>query len=161
MSEGGMAMRAGRAACVFCDIVVGQAAASVVYEDHLVLAFMDNFPINPGHTLVIPKAHYASLSEVPETVAAHLFTVSQRLAGVLGGSGVRCEGINLFLSDGEAAGQEVFHCHLHVLPRFGGDSFRVEHGSSMRPPREELDAIARRISAAYGDVSSTYAPPVE
>lgn len=149
------------AACVFCDIVAGQVAASAIYEDDLVLAFMDNAPINPGHALVIPKGHHTSLSDLPETLGARLFAVGRRLAGVLRRSGVRCEGITLFLSDGEAAGQEIFHCHLHLLPRFRGDSFRVEHGPAPRPPRGELDAVARRISAAYGAALPADAPPVE
>ncbi len=76
-------------------------------------------------------------------------------------SGIRCEGVNLFLSDGEAAGQEVFHCHLHVLPRFQGDSFRVEHGPSVRPSREELEGVAQRLSVAYGETSPGNAPSPE
>ncbi len=66
---------------------------------------MDIAQINPGHALVIPKAHYAALSDLPEVIGAHLFTIAQRLAGVVQRSGVRCEGVNLFLSDGAAAGR--------------------------------------------------------
>ncbi len=161
MNEGSTIPMTGRAVCVFCEIVVGQAAASLAYEDDLVLAFMDNFPINPGHTLVVPKAHYASLSDLPETTASHLFIIGQRLVGALRQSQIQCEGVNLFLSDGEAAGQEVSHCHLHLLPRFRGDYFRVEHAPSLRPSREELDAVARRISAAYSEAYPTYAPSVD
>lgn len=161
MHAGGMVLATRPAACVFCDIVAGQVAASVVYEDDLVLAFMDIAQINPGHALVIPKAHYAALSDLPEVIGAHLFTIAQRLAGVVQRSGVRCEGVNLFLSDGAAAGQEVFHCHLHVLPRFRGDAFRVEPGPSIRPPRGELDAVAQRLSAAYCEAFPADASVVE
>ncbi len=149
MSEGSPIAGTSRAMCVFCEMVAGQVAASPVYEDDLVLAFLDNAPINPGHTLVIPKAHHGSLSDLPEATGARIFSVGRHLAGALRRSGIRCEGVNLFLSDGEAAGQEVFHCHLHVLPRFRDDSFRVEHDPSMRPSREELDVVAQRISATF------------
>ena len=99
--------------------------------------------------LVIPKEHYARLGEVPEPIAAHLFTIGQRLAEAIRRSGVRCEGINLFLADGTAAGQDVFHCHLHVRPRYVGDSYRVAYDRSVQPARAELDVIARPISTAY------------
>lgn len=156
-----MGLATSQAACVFCAIVAGRAAASVVYEDDLVLAFMDIAQISPGHALVIPKAHYASLSDVPEAAGAHLFTIGRWLAGALRRSGVRCEGVNLFLADGEATGQEVFHCHLHVLPRFRGDAFRVEYGPSTRPPREALDAVARQLSVAYREAFPADTPSGE
>jgi diadenosine tetraphosphate (Ap4A) HIT family hydrolase len=110
---------------------------------------MDINPVNAGHVLVIPKKHYASLAELPESVAAILFTVAQRLAAAVRRSGVRCEGIRMHLADGAAAGQDVFHCHLHVYPRFVGDGYAV--GSStqlLRPSRKALDAIAERIRSA-------------
>jgi histidine triad (HIT) family protein len=134
--------------CVFCAIVAGDLPASVVDEDALSLAIMDIRPLNEGHVLVLPKAHYPSLAELPEPVGAHLFNVAQRVAAAVRRSGVRCEAVNLFLSDGEAAGQDVFHCHLHLLPRFVGDSFRIVADWSQRPTRAELDATASAIRAA-------------
>ncbi len=148
MSEGGPIPGTGQAVCVFCEIMAGQVTASPVYEDDLVQTFRENVPINPAHTPVIPKAHSASLSALPEMVGARVFTFGQRLVGALRRSGIRCEGVNLFLSDREPAGQEVLHCHPHVLPRFRGDPFRVGHDASVRPSQEELDAIARRVPAA-------------
>lgn len=71
------------AVCIFCDIVAGREAASPVYADDLVLAFLDNAPINPGHTLVIPKAHYASLSDLPEATGARIFAVGRHLVGAI------------------------------------------------------------------------------
>jgi histidine triad (HIT) family protein len=135
--------------CVFCAIVAGTAPASVVYQDNLVLAFLDIAPVNPGHLLVIPKAHAASLADLDENTGAHLFQISMRMAQALRQSGVRCEGVNLFLADGEAAFQEVFHVHLHVLPRFKGDPFKIDADWTIRPPREELDSIAAKIRAVY------------
>jgi histidine triad (HIT) family protein len=78
-----------------------------------------------------------------------MFSVAMRLAQALRASGLRCEGINLFLADGEAAFQEVFHTHLHVFPRFAGDSFRIDADWSNRSSRAELDVIAAQVREAY------------
>jgi histidine triad (HIT) family protein len=133
--------------CPFCRIVRGELPSSIVHDDADVLAFMDIHPVNPGHVLVIPKQHFASLADLPEAVGSRMFAVAQRLAAAVRRSGVRCQGVNLHLADGEAAGQDVFHCHLHVRPRFAGDGVRTvaELGS---PTRDELDGIARRVRAA-------------
>jgi histidine triad (HIT) family protein len=111
------------------------------------MAFMDIQPVNPGHLLVIPRAHSEYLSQVDPAAAARMFQVGQRFAQAVRVSGVRCEGVNLFLADGQAAGQEVMHVHLHVIPRFLGDGFGFRFGPHyrQRPERSELDAIARRI----------------
>lgn len=135
--------------CIFCDLVAGRGAVSTVYEDDRVMAFLDIAPVNPGHTLVIPKQHYRSLADLDEEVGMHLFRVAQRVAQAIRRSGVRCEGINLFLADGEAAFQEVFHAHLHVVPRFRGDSFKIDADWSIQPCRTELDELAAQISRAH------------
>ena len=134
--------------CVFCRIVAGKATASVVHDDDLALAFLDIRPVTPGHLLVIPKRHAADLATLDEATGAHLFRVAMRLAGVLCRSVLRCEGVNLFLADGKAAEQEVFHVHLHVFPRYAGDGFRLAADWSAAPSREALDEIASRIRGA-------------
>ena len=133
--------------CVFCEIVAGRIESSVVHDDDRVLAFMDLNPISPGHLLVIPKQHGAALADVDPDDGARLFRVGQSLAGAVRRTGLRAEGVNLFLADGEAAGQEVFHTHLHVLPRFDGDGFRLQVMSGT-PSRGELDEVAGAIRAA-------------
>ena len=105
-------------ACVFCEIVAGRSPASVVYRDESCIAFMDICPINAGHLLVIPIEHATYLSDLNPHVGGVLFGVAQRLSAAVRKSGLKVEGINLLVADGEAAGQEVFHVHLHVLPRF-------------------------------------------
>ncbi|UCB43509.1 MAG: HIT family protein [Dehalococcoidales bacterium] len=135
--------------CVFCDIVAGTAPASIVYQDDVVIAFMDIRPVNPGHLVVIPREHSTSLAEMDEETGMYLFSVTMRLAQAVRDSGVKCEGINLFVADGEAAGQEIFHLHILVFPRFKNDSFRVNVDWSVQPSRDELDEIAARISRAY------------
>ena len=110
---------------------------------------MDIAPVNPGHLMVVPRGHAAALADLDEETGAHLFVVAMRMAAAVRESGARSEGINLFLADGEAAFQEVFHVHLHVLPRWRGDSFRIDADWTARPDRAELDAVAASIRAAY------------
>jgi len=136
--------------CVFCDILRGKLASSVVYRDDLCWAFMDIRPVNPGHVLVIPIRHAASLAELHPETGTHMFRIAQRIAQALRESSIRCEGVNLFLADGAAAGQEVFHVHLHVVPRFEGDGFgfRRSPGSGAIRPRDELDDLAGKVRRA-------------
>jgi diadenosine tetraphosphate (Ap4A) HIT family hydrolase len=139
--------------CIFCDIIAGRAEASVVYQDAAVCAFMDIQPVNPGHVLLVPARHAASLVELRPDQGAQVFAAAQRVAGALRAAAargrLRCEGVNLFLADGEAAGQEVFHVHLHVLPRFAGDGFGFTFpaGYMELPPRAELEAAAQALRA--------------
>lgn len=133
-----------RATCVFCEIVAGREPASVVYSDAGIIAFMDLHPINAGHLLVVPRAHAARLADLDERLGAAMFAAGQRLAGAIRRSGLPCQGVNLFVADGEVAGQEVMHMHLHVLPRTPGDGFRIERGSAITT-RAELDQGAALV----------------
>ena len=139
--------------CVFCAIVAGTAPASVLYDNDHVLAFLDIRPITPGHLLVVPKRHAPYLAELDEATGERMYRVATRLAQALRVSGLRCEGINLFLADGAAAGQEVFHVHLHVFPRFTGDNVRIEGDWSSVPTRADLDATAVALRTAYDTVN--------
>ena len=133
--------------CLFCQIVKGSVSSNIVFEDEHVTAFMDTSPVNPGHVLVIPKDHAADLGELDQEMGAHMFRVGHRLARALRRSGLRCEGVNLFLADGEAAFQEIFHTHLHVFPRFKGDNFRIE-ADWQRRSLTELEESANQLRAA-------------
>jgi histidine triad (HIT) family protein len=137
--------------CIFCRILAGDVSGSFVFRDDQVAAFMDIQPVNPGHVLVIPTQHAAYLADIDAETAAYLMRIAQRVAAAIRESGVRCEGINLFLADGEAAMQEVFHVHLHVFPRFAGDGFGLRFSPdyfTRRPERAELDHIAAGIRTA-------------
>ena len=135
--------------CIFCDIVAGQAPASIVYQDDWVLAFMDIRPVTPGHLLVIPKQHATYLAEMDVATGVHLFRISMQMAAAVRASGVHCEGINLFVADGEVAGQEIFHVHQHFIPRFVGDKFKIDADFSQHPTRNELDRVATAIKAVH------------
>jgi histidine triad (HIT) family protein len=137
--------------CIFCRIVAGDAPASVVHRDDTCMAFMDIQPVNAGHLLVVPLRHAPHLADTDGETAAHLMRVAHRLAAALRASGVRCEGVNLFLADGAAAMQEVFHVHLHVFPRFRGDGFGLRFGPHYAVrPRAELDEAAAAVRSALG-----------
>jgi diadenosine tetraphosphate (Ap4A) HIT family hydrolase len=136
--------------CVFCEIQAGQAPASFVHQDERVTAFMDIHPVNPGHVLVVPIRHVANLVDLDPQDGARMFQVAQQLSGALFTSGLRCEGTNLFLANGAVAGQEVFHVHLHVIPRFDGDGFGLRFSADYGQPvsRRTLDEAAERIRFA-------------
>ena len=146
------------AKCVFCRLLVGASdsaaphdlPASFVYRDEVCSAFMDVQPVNAGHVLVVPNRHAPDLASLGPQDGAHLFQVGQRLAAALRRSSLRCEGVNLFLADGAPAGQEVFHVHLHVIPRYAGDGFGFTFGPGYArlPPRQELEHAAALIRQA-------------
>ncbi len=133
--------------CIFCEILAGRMPVSLVYQDEVCTAFLDIQPVNPGHLLIVPNRHAAFLADLEAETGAQMFRVAQRLAAALRRSGIRCEGVNLFLADGEAAMQDVFHVHLHAFPRYVGDGFGLKLGPHylQRPERSVLDALAAQI----------------
>ena len=138
----------GQEDCVFCKVVNGQEPVSTVYEDDSVIVILDIQPVNQGHLLVLPKTHAVHLEDLDPDLGAHVFKVAMRMSEVLRASDIRCEGVNLLLADGEVAGQEIPHVHLHVIPRFDGDGFGFKFDESywVLPIREELDEIASKIN---------------
>lgn len=136
-------------ACVFCRVLSGDLESSVVAEDEHAVALMDIAQINAGHVLVVPRRHAVELADLSEAEAAEVFRLVHRVASALPNSGLRCEGYHLSQANGAAAGQEVFHVHFHLVPRFRGDSVR----SSVDPDRptydrDELDRFAESIAEA-------------
>lgn len=138
--------------CVFCGIVDGEVPSRSVYETDRVLAFLDVNPLTRGHTLVVPKAHHSRLKDLPTDVAGSLFEAVQALlTGVE--SAVDADATTLAVNDGPAAGQEVPHVHVHLVPRRSGDDGGPIHaafGSRPSLTEAEFDAIADRVSAAVG-----------
>lgn len=135
--------------CVFCKILKGEIPASFVYRGKQVSAFLDIHPINPGHVLIIPNQHFERFGSIDKAIVGKMFETAQAVLNAIDASLVRCEGANLFLSDGAVAGQEVGHSHLHIAPRFEGDGQHVgfKHGDPESNPRPTLDRIASDISA--------------
>jgi histidine triad (HIT) family protein len=125
---------------------------SICHEDSDAIAFMDIQPVNNGHVLVVPRAHYESIFEVPAELGAHLFKLTMSLAGAIR-KVTGCEDMNIVVSSGEAAGQDEPHYHVHIIPRREGDGFDVPlpFGGSAMPDRTLLDAYAARIVSALRD----------
>jgi histidine triad (HIT) family protein len=141
--------------CVFCDILAGLAPANFVHRDNLCVAFMDIKPVNPGHALVVPFTHAALLSELDEVSVGHMLQVAQRIDTALRASGIKCEGVNLIIADGRSAGQDVFHVHLHIIPRFLGDGHHLRFSPSAftHPSFTELEKNAELIRLHMGGES--------
>ncbi len=111
--------------CIFCRIVAGKAPAHVVYEDDLVFAFMSLEQPNPYKVLVIPRSHVENVYDLDNEQASAIFKATVKIArGVRDASG--CEGLNLVQSNGRVGQQDVFHFHLHIVPRFAGDSIVLD-----------------------------------
>ena len=138
---------------VFMKILAGDLPASFVYRDDLVSAFMDIQPVNTGHILIVPNIAVATLAELDAETGARLFHVGQRIAAAVRRTDIACEGVNLFLADGVAAGQTVYHVHLHVLPRFENDGFRFQfpEGYYDPPSHEAIEDAAEKIRSALAD----------
>jgi histidine triad (HIT) family protein len=133
--------------CIFCKIVKGESPSSKIYEDNDFVAFMDIKPVNKGHVLIIPKNHVVLVSEMSEKSLGKMMIIGEKLNTAIRKSKIKCEGINFFLADGEAAGQEVFHVHLHVIPRFKDDGFgfKFPKGYENKPNRIEIEEVASKI----------------
>ena len=127
--------------CVFCAIAAGEIPCFKVYEDELVLAYLDINPFSEGHTLVIPKAHTTGLLDTPEETLAALLARVKKVAAHLK-SALGCDGFHILQNNGAAAGQTVGHIHFHIVPRRNGDPIEFAN----RPgDMEHLKALAARI----------------
>lgn len=144
-----MAEKESRENCVFCKILDGKLPVSMIYEDKKVAVFVDLQPVNEGHLLIIPKYHAPYMKDVDVETLQHIMAIAKKMNKALRESKYKCEGVNLFLADGEAAHQEVFHFHLHVYPRFKGDGFGFKYDKSrhfLKSERERMDEIAKELS---------------
>ncbi|ELZ76026.1 HIT family protein [Haloferax larsenii] len=134
--------------CIFCAIAAKDVHGRIVHETEHSLAFLDVNPLAPGHTLVVPKDHYARLDDLPEEISADLWrTVDELVPRVE--DAVDADATNVGVNNGPAAGQEVEHVHVHIVPRFDGDGGSPIHAvGGTRPDLsdEELDDIETAIS---------------
>jgi histidine triad (HIT) family protein len=136
--------------CVFCAIVRGEAQASIVYEDSLIIAFVDLRQFHPGHMLVIPRAHLADVRELDAATGAALMAAVAKVTEAVGDSFPN-EGLSLWHSIGPAAFQEVPHLHVHVHPRRTGDGLlKVYPGEIQTADAESRQRFAERVRYALG-----------
>ena len=127
--------------CVFCKIIAGEIPSYKLYEDEHTLAFLDVHPVNPGHTLVIPKEHHRNIFDIPEEALARVTVVAQKVSLAIQES-IGAEGVTLRMNNEPAGGQDVFHAHLHVIPRFQdeplagkGIRYALKQPTNRRPGR--------------------------
>ncbi len=128
--------------CIFCKIIAGEIPAVKIYEDESVLAFLDITPVNLGHTLVIPKQHFANLLELPDDLLCLLAQAVKKIAPAVM-AGVSAQGFNLGLNNGSVAGQLVGHFHWHIMPRFEADGYKLWHGKQYEAG--QADEVAEKI----------------
>lgn len=129
--------------CIFCAIACGEIPSFKVYEDDLVLAYLDINPFTKGHTLVIPKVHTECLLDTPDETLAAIIARVKKIAAHLK-TALPCDGFNILQNNGEVAGQTVHHVHFHIVPRYSGDAnsgLFENHNGDMA----ELEALAEKI----------------
>ena len=129
--------------CIFCKIVKKQTPSSIVYEDESVLVFADIRPLNMGHTLIIPKAHCVDIFDIPQELLSQIHKVSKQIAFAVK-KATNADGISIIQQNGKAAGQDIFHIHVHVIPRFEGQKLR-SFNELKEVDRASLDEMAKKI----------------
>ena len=128
--------------CIFCKIIDGEIPSTTVYEDDRCKAILDVNPAARGHVIVLPKTHAANVFEIPDEDLAHAICVAKKIATAQK-QAYNCDGVNILQNNGEAAGQTVFHLHIHVIPRFDGDTVNMKWIPGEMP--EDMDAIAEEL----------------
>ena len=131
--------------CIFCKIIADQIPSVQIYEDADTLAFLDINPVNPGHTLVIPKTHYVNVFDAPEEMWTRVMATAKKIAHALE-KGLPTGDVNITTNNGAHSGQMVFHSHVHVIPRYEGDGFGLWHGTPYKDG--EAHEIAEKIKIA-------------
>jgi histidine triad (HIT) family protein len=135
--------------CIFCRIAAGAAPTVKVLETPEVLAFLDIAPVNYGHTLVIPKAHYENLLDLPDGLWQQMGAASRRIARALQ-KGLYAQGFNIIMNNYAAAGQVVFHAHMHVIPRYNTDGLHFFPQGHY--PRGDIDKVGQCLRQALADL---------
>lgn len=107
--------------CIFCKLANGDIPTNVVYEDNDFTVIMDAAPATAGHCLILPKEHYANIYELDDEIAGKAFKLAKKMATDMTEK-LGCDGFNIVQNNGEAAGQTVFHFHMHLIPRYKGDN---------------------------------------
>lgn len=129
--------------CIFCKIIKGEIPCNKVYEDEIVFAFLDNNPVNLGHTLISPKKHFENIFDIPEETAAHIIKIAKKISLTLKKIGI--EGVNLTMNNGKVASQVVFHSHTHIIPRLPDDDFPLFPTKKFE--EKEMSDMAQKIIA--------------
>jgi len=132
--------------CIFCKILAGEIPCSKVYEDTQFIAFLDIRPVHKGHVLIVPKKHFVNIFDTPDEEAEAIYKVARTIAKAVKDA-TGCDGINVVQNNNAAAGQEVFHSHLHVIPRFENDKLRFASIHKVYDSFDEMGEMAEKIKS--------------
>lgn len=131
--------------CIFCKIIAGEIPSATVYEDDNFKVIMDIFPAAKGHMIILSKKHAANLFELEDDTASKAILVAKKVGAAMKEE-LSCDGVNLLQNNGEAAGQTVFHFHIHIIPRYNKDQVKISWGHN-KYEDGEASALARSIAA--------------
>lgn len=129
--------------CIFCKIIKGEIPSYKIYEDEISFAFLDANPVNPGHTLVIPKKHFENIFDIEENTAGHIIKIAKKISIALKKTGAG--GVNIIMNNAKAAGQVVFHSHVHIIPRKLNDG--LPPWPTRKHEKEKMKETAKKIIA--------------
>jgi histidine triad (HIT) family protein len=135
--------------CVFCKIVRGEEPAYIVYEDEYVVAILDKYPVNKGHTLVMPKRHYRDITEIPDEELCRVIKITKAVT-IAVMRALKVPGVRVVQNNGAEAGQVIFHIHFHVIPMTGHISGR--HYLTDEEGREASSVLSREIKEVLNDL---------
>lgn len=136
--------------CVFCRIVAGKIPAMVLMQNDKAIALLDAFPLAAGHTLVIPKSHYAKVQDMSEQDAMGVFEIMWKIVGAVE-TGSQVSASTIAIHNGREAGQEIPHAHVHIVPRSRGDGAAAIHSMFKNRPKlgpQEMDSLFNKISSS-------------
>lgn len=128
--------------CIFCKLANGVFETNTLYENDEFRVIFDASPATEGHVLVIPKEHYANVFEMPEELAGKAYILAKKVATALV-EATGCKGVNILQNNGEAAGQTVFHFHMHVIPRYDE---KIIGWPQKQPNQEKIDEIISKVT---------------
>jgi histidine triad (HIT) family protein len=143
--------------CIFCKIIAGEIPAKVIMQNEKAMALLDAFPLAAGHSLVIPKSHYAKVQEMSEQDAKALFEIVWKLVGAVE-TGSEVSASTIAIHNGSEAGQEVPHVHAHIVPRKRGDGAGAIHSMFKIKPKlspQDMDSLCERIASNLSSSSSS------
>ncbi|MEM4261944.1 MAG: HIT family protein [Candidatus Diapherotrites archaeon] len=129
--------------CIFCQIAQKKSTAFIVYENEETMAFLDIFPSNKGHTLIIPKKHYENIEEIPEKQLIEIAKTTKKVSQAIK-EATDAQGFNIILNNGKTAGQLIMHLHFHIVPRFENDNLKLTFKSN-KAEKEELEETLKKI----------------
>ena len=135
--------------CLFCKIISGKIPSEKIFEDEHTFAFLDIHPINKGHTLVIPRRHAENIHDISSENFCALMETVRKLSTVIK-SATDADGINIGINNGGAAGQIIFHAHVHIIPRHSNDGHQQWHGENYK--EREIESVAQKIRTAIDKI---------